>query len=137
LRRALKPARCLLRAALGFGMGAAFAADPGAPAVGEVYRCHTRTGATAFVSKLDATLRDCVRQSDNAPVTSPEVQPSEAVRTERAAPVETAAEHDARLARVKTQVMQWCREHLGDKAKPNDVTACAQDKFGTYILLYP
>ena len=98
---------------------------------GVIYRCRTQDGGTAFVSKLDASLSDCTRVSDYA------VKPNAAVSPNEENKPETAEEHAIRLKRVMAEVTQWCVDRAGKQAKPKDVQACVQDKFGTYILLYP
>jgi hypothetical protein len=114
----------------------------------ELYRCRTANGGTAFVSKPDAALSDCVRVWNgtttapapvSAPPSLPMPAPSEGNPTARH--VETAEEHDARLQSKRDDILQWCRDRQDPKAaakvKAKQLAECVQDKFGTYLLLNP
>ncbi len=116
-----------------FCFNAANAAEQNTDDSGVVYRCRTQNGGIAFVSKPDATLTDCTKNSDYAGKQNSAVSPSEEKKPHR----ETAEEHDARLKRVMLEVKQWCVDKIGKNAKPKDLAACVEDYFGTYILLYP
>jgi len=115
------------------GFSVANAAEQNTVTSGVIYRCRTQDGGTAFVSKLDATLSDCTRVSDYPVKPNAAVSPNEENRPH----VETAEEHAIRLKRVMAEITQWCMDRAGKQAKPKDLQACVQDKFGTYTLLYP
>jgi hypothetical protein len=113
-----------------------------------IYKCRTKDGGLAFVSRIDASLHDCVEIADH---TATPVDPSAARNNPSAAipaPAadaprhpETQGEHDARVKDMLATVSQWCADNQSPGQKPRDrdkaQSACVVDKMGTYRLLYP
>jgi hypothetical protein len=152
--RAVGPMRLLvlslsLLGALSWSAEKQTAADNKPAAAGSgIYKCRSNDGGLAFVSKIDASLHDCVEIATQAKTAADSSVPMTNRSAETAAPavensrhVETQAEHSARVKDMLATVSQWCADNLSPGQKPKDrekaQSACIVDKMGTYKLLYP